>query len=1084
MIRSDSLPDFVFVAADGSGQTLRLSAETARIRAIAARVAEAVPPGAPVGLMYPSGPELVLAWLGCVLAGAQPLVMQYPTRKQTRLYWEASISHAVDATGLALALCDRASAEAGLGRFVRVLELSSKGLPAEAPGPQAASPAGPQAPSPAGPQAAFPAEPPAVSAAMPADAPDGRQAGGGAADTFEVADFAILQMSSGTTGHRKAMRFSAADLHRHAHDFNQVLGLSQADRIVSWLPLYHDMGYLACFVMPLLLGVSVVMMDPVAWVQTPALLTDAIARHAGTVCYMPNFGFEVMAREPARATPSMRLWVSCSEPVSPATARRFVAHLGLQPAQFAACYAMAENVFAVSLARGITTRVVDGTEVISCGAPIPGVEVKCVDGELWVRSPTGIAGYLNGPDISDADGFYPTGDLGELHDGALYVTGRRGDLLIQAGRKFMLSDIDLALNRLYPEVRGRAAALARTDAKLGTQVAVVLIEAADFFTRTDQDAIAEALRAEIGLDQIEVAFVPPRFLTKTSSGKINRKLSGAHWQAVLDQRGAMPGATDPVAELRAAFPRLPRDSAVGEALDSLSLTVLRLILAGAGVAYDPAQTLAGLEAALAEAAPAAATAEAGLRIVSLADRHTIALTAEHHLDTLAARLGCRVTLEHVCLPPSPVLLSDLIFADYFAPRLDPAATVALQSALARLRGASVVLTDDVAELRIPPNQAYGVLSHNLERDPRSDLIAVRWQSYPRLHHMLPTSFVSGRDLPLEDRALTLRQLAQYLGKPLFRIATFPGLSTYTEGWEYRTLPDVAETPNQPGLVDPGRMLAALADWMAALPSPPERVSLTAGPALEMNDLGHFCSHFAHQAHVDRILAAHDSFCLAGQDSSLAYVDRVLSASGKRFVRVPSYAPEILSSADSFDCLLLCGAWGEAPAGVKAASLMFPFHGAPSTFNIDDPEQTALVFKRNSRHDPPSGTDWFHSFTLNRDWKLDVWAEDRKAGAGARAPQPQASAEDLLALGKAARADGELAEARALAERAVAERPRRASGYRLLAAVASDMDDTALLEDVLRRARAHLAPADETLAAIAERLERRQRAQRRPVRVRQ
>ncbi len=1074
MIRSDALPDFVFVAADGAESTLRLSAETARIRVIAARVAEAAPPGAPVGLMYPSGPELVLAWLGCVLAGAQPLVMQYPTRKQTRLYWETSISHAVQATGLRLALCDRASAEAGLGRFVRVLELSREGLPAEAPGWQAVTPAGPQAASPAG--------SPTASAAMPADAPAGKQAGA-PADSFEVADFAILQMSSGTTGHRKAMRFSAADLQRHALDFNQVLGLTPADRIVSWLPLYHDMGYVAGFVMPLLLGVSVVMMDPVAWVQTPGLLTDAIARHAGTVCYMPNFGFEVMAREPARATPSMRLWVSCSEPVSPATARRFVAHLGLQPAQFAACYAMAENVFAVSLTRGIATRVVDGTEVVSCGAPIPGVEVKCVDGELWVRSPTGITGYLDGPDIRDADGFYPTGDLGELHDGALYVTGRRGDLLIQAGRKFMLSLIALALNGVSPEGRGRASALARTDAKLGTQVAVALIEAADFFTRTDQDAIAEALRAELGLDQIEVAFVPPRFLTKTSSGKFNRKLSGAHWQAVLDQRGAMPGATDPVAELRAAFPRLPRDKAVVSVLDSLSLTVLRLILSGAGVAYDPARTLAGIEAALADAAPQAAS-ETGLRIVSLADRHTINLIAEHHLDTLGARLGCRVTLEHVCLPPSPVLLSDLIFADYFAPRLDPAATVAVQSALVRLRGASVILTDDVAELRIPPNQAYGVLSHNLERDPRSDLIAVRWQSYPRLHHMLPTSFVSGRDMPLDDRALTLRQLAAYLGKPVFRIATFPGLSTYTAEWEYRALPGTAERPVQPGLVEPGRMLAALAGWMETLPQPPERFALTAGPALEMNDLGHFCSHFAHQAHVDRILAAHERFCLAGQDSSLAYVDRVLAAAGKSFVRVPSYAPEILSSADSFDCLLLCGAWGEAPAGVKAASLMFPFHGAPSTFNIDDPEQTALVFKRNSRHDPPSGTDWFHSFTLRRDWPLDVWAEDRKAGAGARAPLPQASAEDLLALGKAARADGELAEARALAERAVAERPRRASGYRLLAAVASDMDDTTLLEDVLQRARRHLAPADETLAAIAERLERRQRARQRPPRVRQ
>src|SRR6185437_66815 len=103
----------------------------------------------------------------------------------------------------------------------------------------------------------------------------------------------------------------------------KVLRLRPEDRIVSWLPLYHDMGYIACFVMPIMLGIDVVMIDPVTWVSRPALLFDAIQQCGGTVCYMPNFGFELMSRQGSRVLPGVRHWISCSEPISEATGRRF-----------------------------------------------------------------------------------------------------------------------------------------------------------------------------------------------------------------------------------------------------------------------------------------------------------------------------------------------------------------------------------------------------------------------------------------------------------------------------------------------------------------------------------------------------------------------------------------------------------------------------------------------------------------------------------------------------------------------------------------------------------------------------------------
>lgn len=388
MLVSDRLPTFTFISPDGSETMLQLASVTPRVRAVAQRLRDGVEPGSVVGLLYTSSPDLVINWLACLMAGLQPLIMQYPTRKQSRDYWIRSVENTIQTVELAVILADAHCAGMGLEAVVET-----------------------------------------VSQAELDQLPDG------GADPYALDDFAIVQLSSGTTGHRKGVRFGSVDLFRHAEDYNRMLRLTRDDRIVSWLPLYHDMGYVACFVMPMMLGVDVVMMDAMTWVGSPERLFDAIDRHAGTVCYMPNFGFEVMAREEPRTLPSTRWWVSCSEPVSAATARKFLALTGAAEDTFAPCYAMAENIFAVSLRRGLETRTIDGVEVVSCGPPIAGVEVKVVEGEIWVRSPTSLKAYIGGDDIRDSEGFYPTGDLGELSaEGEIYVTGRKQDLLIQAGR--------------------------------------------------------------------------------------------------------------------------------------------------------------------------------------------------------------------------------------------------------------------------------------------------------------------------------------------------------------------------------------------------------------------------------------------------------------------------------------------------------------------------------------------------------------------------------------------------------------------------------------------------------------------------
>ncbi|MYZ48939.1 AMP-binding protein [Propylenella binzhouense] len=916
MLRSSELPEFVFVSPSSDDRRVRLGDLTPRVRAVAAHLSARIPAGSCVGLMFPSEPDLVVNWLASLLAGLEPLVMQYPTRKQSREYWADSVRNTVAVANIAAVLADERSVALGLSDFVATIgqgELSAL--------------------------------------------PDG------SAEPYALDDFAIIQLSSGTTGYRKAIRFRSEDLRRHAEDYNSSLGLTPQDTIVSWLPLYHDMGYIACFVMPMMLGIPVAMMDPMAWVRNPAMLFEAIGRNAGTVCYMPNFGFEVMAGCDAAAPDGMRLWISCSEPVSAHTARKFLERIGAPEQAFAPCYAMAENIFAVSFRTGLRTLETAGGDVVSCGSPIAGVDLKIVDGEIWVRSPTSLHHYLGGEDIRDAEGYYPTGDLGEIRDGELYVTGRKQDLLIQAGRKYMLSDIDLALNRLHADIRGRAAAVQIYDERLGTQKPLILIESPDFFLRDDQKKVADSVKEVMGLDQIEVAFVPPRFLTKTSSGKINRKKSAADW--LLHRQAMTAGggdAGDPLTELRQAFPKVDRQHPVEEVLDSLSLTVLRIALGGTGIAFDGKLSLGAIEEALAKARGDGQPAgEEAIRIVSLTERPTVGSIDERHLDRLAERLGHRVTFEHVCLPPSAILLSDLVFCDYFQPRLDPEPFRFVNRALAKLRAASVILMDDLAELFFPPNQVYGVLSHNLERDERADLVSVRWQNYTQAHDRLPLTIVSGIDIPLAAASENMARLAAYLGKPVFRIATAKAFEAFTKDWEYRPLPGPGGTLAGIRELDPDALTDALADWMSR-----NAVRPTPGPvaaSIERSDLSHFCSNFADREHLDLVLDRFGSFAIAGQPASVPYIARKLEEKGKPFTIVPSYAPAILGSLDPApECLLTCGAQGRYEIAVPAIAVMMA-SAQWRTLNVTDPDLRDKPAWSSVK--PTSGTDWLHRFDLER-----------------------------------------------------------------------------------------------------------------------
>jgi acyl-CoA synthetase (AMP-forming)/AMP-acid ligase II len=140
----------------------------------------------------------------------------------------------------------------------------------------------------------------------------------------------LLQHSSGTTGLQKGVALSHRAVLEHVERYASAIQLGDADRVVSWLPLYHDMGLIAAFHMPLAAGLSLVQLDPFEWVTAPVLLLEALSRERGTLTWLPNFAYNLMAeRVHAEDVQSLRLdgvrmFVNCSEPVRDESHARFL----------------------------------------------------------------------------------------------------------------------------------------------------------------------------------------------------------------------------------------------------------------------------------------------------------------------------------------------------------------------------------------------------------------------------------------------------------------------------------------------------------------------------------------------------------------------------------------------------------------------------------------------------------------------------------------------------------------------------------------------------------------------------------------
>ncbi|MFT5319481.1 MAG: fatty-acyl-CoA synthase, partial [Chlamydiales bacterium] len=304
---------------------------------------------------------------------------------------------------------------------------------------------------------------------------------------------AFYQYSSGTTGIKKSVAIDHEILLWQIDKYSSSLPLNGRDRIVSWLPLYHDMGLIACYWLPLLKGIPIVSLSPFDWVRRPASLLEAIDKYRGSHCFLPNFAYNHLAKHVSNKKKydlsSMEAFINCSEPIINESHELFYQRFrneGLRRNALWASYAMAENTFAVSSGIAVKEKVIkkdflekqeaihslgNGSEeiiLISSGKALPSSTLKIVDekgcelkdrkvGEIVVQSPSLVSGYCN--DKSGNENFgpwgYKTGDLGFLADGELFVTGRKKDLIIIGGKNIYPQDIETLLNNIPGIIAGR-----------------------------------------------------------------------------------------------------------------------------------------------------------------------------------------------------------------------------------------------------------------------------------------------------------------------------------------------------------------------------------------------------------------------------------------------------------------------------------------------------------------------------------------------------------------------------------------------------------------------------------------------------
>ncbi|NCT66100.1 MAG: AMP-binding protein [Rhodanobacteraceae bacterium] len=562
-----------FEGGEADGHELTFGALRAAALAIAGGLQRlGITPGAPVALMQPTHPDFLAAFFGVLLGGGVPVPLYPPLRPgELGEFWrrQAGILRNCEARVLVTSPAVHAHRHLVRGltgpveHVVTVAELTHGGDALAEP------------------------------AVLAADA------------------LALLQYTSGSTADPKGVMLTHAHLLANIRAMGAAVRIEAGDRFVSWLPLYHDMGLIGAWLGSLYFGTPLVLMPPQTFLLRPQRWLWAIHRYEATMSAAPNFAFELCTHRIADADldglrlDRLRLAFCGAEPIFAQTLVGFharMARYGLRREALFPVYGLAESALALTfppLDRGPRVLAVardrflergeaapaSGTqaalEFVSCGAPLPGYQVRIVDagdhelpdgrqGGVQFQGPSACLGYYHADAASARlrhGAWLDTGDLGFVHAGELYLTGRVKDLIIRAGRHIHPQAIEAAVGDLAGVRRGRVAVFGSHAPREGTERLVVVAE-----TRLADAAARAALAARInavcdasaGAPADEVVLAAPGTVLKTSSGKLRRAACREAWEGgrlgAPDRyhlprvllRGALENARHRLQRLRAA----------------------------------------------------------------------------------------------------------------------------------------------------------------------------------------------------------------------------------------------------------------------------------------------------------------------------------------------------------------------------------------------------------------------------------------------------------------------------------------------------------------------------------------------------
>lgn len=386
--------------------------------------------------------------------------------------------------------------------------------------------------------------------------------------TVEETDFALIQYTSGSTSDPKGVLLTHQNLLANIRAYGQAIEVKDTDVAVSWVPLYHDLGLIGMWFGSLYHGIPLTLLSPLTFLNRPERWLWAIHYHRGTLSGGPNFAYELCVKkiEPDSIKgldlSSWRMAANGAEAIQPKTLDRFYekfAPYGFRKESFLPVYGLAESSVCVTTSplnrlpkidkiqrmyferegQAIATNEKNALEFVSCGKPIPKHAIRIVDpqmqalperhiGPIQFSGPSSMQGYYGNSEATQAiyhDGWWDTGDVGYIAEGELFVTGRKKDLIIKAGRNLYPPEIEELTAQVDGVRQGCVVAFGIGDTTRGTEKLIVIAETREKNSKQKEQItqhINEKIASALDVTPDQIILVLPQTIPKTSSGKLQR----------------------------------------------------------------------------------------------------------------------------------------------------------------------------------------------------------------------------------------------------------------------------------------------------------------------------------------------------------------------------------------------------------------------------------------------------------------------------------------------------------------------------------------------------------------------------------